>query len=283
MPKVSIYEYTHYRLFLRDKFQEMKSHNPRFSYRLFNRIAGVSSSAHLKLVMDGERNLGEKMIKKIALGFRLNEDEARFFDHLVRFNQAKTHDEKNEHFKSLIRLKKFVQAKPMEAAQYHLYSNWYYITILEMLRLSTRENKTAEWIHRHMNPKVQMDEVRRAIKELQVLKLIKEDTSGQLHPEEAMLTTPDLVKSIAVANFHIQMSEIAVRAIRKERAENREFSALTLALSEEGFQRAKKEIQDFRKKLHSLLEHENQGPKVVVSEINLQLFNLSLKLPRGTS
>lgn len=90
-----IYQYTDYRRLLKDLFSELKRRNPRFSYRVFNRLAGIKSSSFLKLVMEGKRNLAEEGIAKVIRGFRLVEAEARHFELLVRFNQAKTEVEKD--------------------------------------------------------------------------------------------------------------------------------------------------------------------------------------------
>jgi uncharacterized protein (TIGR02147 family) len=90
-----------------------------------------------------------------------------------------------------------------------------------------------------------------------------------------MLTTEDEVRSILVANFHAQMSGLAAAAVMRDDAADREFSALTVALSEEDFQQAKSEIQKFRRKLHSILERSPSGVKKVVAHLNIQLFKLT--------
>jgi uncharacterized protein (TIGR02147 family) len=93
-----------YRCFLRERFSEIKRRNPSFSFRAFNRLAGIRSSATLKLVMDGKRNLAVDGIRRIARGFKLNDEESRYFRTLVFFNQAKDHEEKDFHFREINKL-----------------------------------------------------------------------------------------------------------------------------------------------------------------------------------
>src|SRR5262249_33177209 len=95
---VTVYDYADYREFLRDRFFELKKKNPLFSYRSFNRLAGLKNSGFLKLVIEGKKNLGEIGILKMARGFKLNEVETRYFDSLVRFNQAGDGEER-EHYR----------------------------------------------------------------------------------------------------------------------------------------------------------------------------------------
>jgi len=97
----SIYDYTDYRRFLKDQFLEKKKTNPLFSYRSFNRVAGITSSAFLKQVLDGKRNLGNRGIQMVARGFCLTEAETRHFEYLVKFNQSETEAERDLYSRAL--------------------------------------------------------------------------------------------------------------------------------------------------------------------------------------
>lgn len=225
--------------------------------------------------MDGQRNLADKGIGMIARGFRLSEAERRYFESLVKFNQAVSHEEKDRYFRELSQNKKFLAAKPLIAAQYQLFSHWYYVAILELVRLPSKTPKDASWLQRRLQPEVGLREVKKAVADLKTCGLLTEEPQEGLSRQEAMLATQDEIKSLSVANIHSQMSYLAARAVMKEPAPEREFSSLTVITSERGYQRAKQEIQKFRKKLHSILEQENDDPKDFVGQLNLQLFKLS--------
>lgn len=273
---ISIYDFTDYRRFLKKKFEETKRRNPLFSYRAFNRLAGVQSSAFLKLVMDGKRNLAEEGIEKVARGFKLNESEKKYFHCLVWFNQAQTNEEKNRRYLELSQHRRYSSAKPLGWAQYRLFAHWYYVAILELVRLSGEEDKDPRWLQKRLNPPVELKQVKQAVQELKALGLLEEDAkNGSLRRREAMLSTPDEVQSVSVALFHQQMSQLAARAVMKEDAQDREFSALTIAASQKTFQRAKREIQRFRRRLHSILEEDRQEPAEFVAHLNFQMFKVS--------
>ena len=272
---VSVFEFTNYRRFLKEKFVELKKKNPLFSFRSFNRLAGISSSGFLKLVIDNKRNLAETGIEKIARGFKLGEAEKKYFHALVKFNQAANNEEKSRYFQELSQHKKFLAAKPLSSSQFRLFAHWYYVAILELVRAETEETKNLQWLQRHLNPAVDLKSLKTAVQELKKLELLDEDGKGNLRRREAMLTTPDEVHSVLAAHFHQQMCQMAARSVMKEESEMREFSALTIVTSEQSFEKAKQEIQKFRKKLHSILEQEDQAPKTFVTQINLQLFRLS--------
>jgi len=272
---ISVYEYIDYRRFLKDRFFYLKKKHPLFSFRSFNRLAGIKSSGFLKLVIDGKRNLADEGIHKFARGFKLTEAETKYFEALVKFNQATTHEEKNHYFNELSQNKKFLSAKPLAAFQYHLLSDWYYVAIMELARVEIEGVKDLKWLQEHLNPSVGMVEIKNAVEGLKRLDLLSQEKNGNLVRKETMLTTEDEVKSVAAINFHAQMSQLSARAVGHAEAKDREFSSLTIVASEQGFQKAKQEIRKFRKKLHSILEQENDAPKIFVAHINLQLFKLS--------
>lgn len=281
MNGIDIFNYSDYRVYLKDKVEETKTQNARFSYRMFNRLAGLKSSAHLKLVMDGKKNLGDAFIYKFTRGFKLGIPEAHYFEHLVKFNQAKTHEEKERYLKRVLSLKRNSPSQTLTLAQYELYSHWYYVAILEIMRLSNHtginlplNKKNLRYIYERLNPSVPLLKIKKAFSHLQTLGFI-EVVSGKLQRKEAKLSTPDLVQSVAVANFHAQMSAMAARAVREAKAGEREFSSLTISVSANAFQKAKEEIQAFRKRLHSILEDYKDDQKTKVAQINLQLFLLS--------
>src|SRR5579885_542919 len=114
----TIYDYMDYRCFLKERFLAIKTKNPLFSYRSFNRLAGGKSSAFLKLVIDGKRNLADEGIQMVVRGFKLNDHERKYFESLVKFNQSRNHEEKDRYFRHLSQNKHFIAAKPLTAAQY---------------------------------------------------------------------------------------------------------------------------------------------------------------------
>lgn len=280
-PTLSIYDYLDYRGFLKDRFLEAKTRNPLFSYQAFSRMAGAKSTSFLKLVIDGKRNISDDGISMVTKGFRLSEPERKYFECLVKFNQATVHEEKDRHFRELSKHKQFLAAKPMAAAQYRLLSHWYYVAILELVRLPSDGPKNVAWLQSRLRPEVEAKEIKAAVAELIRLELLSENGPLGFARNETMLATEDSVRSLSAVNFHVQMSGLAAKAVAEQKAREREFTTLTVVTSEKSFQKAKEEIRKFRDHLHSILEQEGQdcpgseGSRNFVSHLNLQLFRLS--------
>ena len=66
-----ILQYTNYRVFLRDYYEYKKKTSTAFSLRFFAEKAGLSSHAHLKLAIDGKRNIISAFIEPAPYGIAL--------------------------------------------------------------------------------------------------------------------------------------------------------------------------------------------------------------------
>jgi len=88
-----IFEYMSFRAFLSDYYKAAKQHTKGFSYRAFSKKAGFSSTNFIKMVIDGDRNLGPESAAKIADAMALSAAERRFFEQLVELEQSDDPDE----------------------------------------------------------------------------------------------------------------------------------------------------------------------------------------------
>jgi len=269
----NIYDYLDYREFLKKRVEYMKETNPNFSYRYFNMKSGLKSSGHLKLVMDGHRNLGKKGMYNIARGLGLSDKESRFFEHLVCFSQAKTAEEKDHFYGKLVDHYPPKHAKIVEATHYKVFAHWYYIAILELVRLDDFR-ESARWISKKLRPNVPLEKVETAISELEEAGLLIRDDNGKLIRSEQMIATPEKVRSVAVIRFHEQLTHLGVNALKRDPVIEKEFSTLTIAMSKDNVERLKEKIQEFKKELHGMLET-SVAEKTDVVHINLQLFKLT--------
>src|SRR5690606_25964073 len=100
-----IFRYSDYRLFLADHYAYAKEHEYGFSFRVFSKRAGISSSNYLKLVIGGKRNLSPSMASQFAKACGLQGTAADFFCELVAYNQAETSAERNRHYERLVRFR----------------------------------------------------------------------------------------------------------------------------------------------------------------------------------
>ncbi len=268
-----LFKYLDYRHYLKDYYREQKEKKgSRFSFRTFSRAAGFSAPNFLKLVMEGKRNLGPAGVEGFLKALRLGKEESRYFENLIRFNQASTDDERNRWYQQLSTSKKYREIRQIEKDTYVYFSHWYYAAVRELVLLSDFKEKP-EWIAHKLSPRITVKEAATALELLKKLKLLKRDHKKRLVQSERNMTTAREVISLAIANFHRQMIRMGMESIERTLQEKRDISSLTVALSKEKFGEAKRRIQEFRRELNVLLSEESHPDSVY--QINFQIFNLS--------
>jgi len=270
--KPDIFSYVNYRQYLQDYYDAAKRSSQVFSFRYFARKAGYASPNFLKLVINGDRNLGPESIGKFAKALGLNPEEKRFFESLVIFDQAKSQSEKTEAFERVTASRRFRQARRIDSAAFEYLSHWYYPAIREMAGRSDFR-PDARWIATQLLPSIKVSEAQRALDLLFELGLLFRDAEGQVSRGEASLTTGHEVHTLAVAAFHRQMLDRASESIELVPREVRDISALTICIEAET-------IADVKERIHNLREHlldrcdRDQDPSCVY-QLNIQFFPLT--------
>jgi uncharacterized protein (TIGR02147 family) len=268
----SIFEYSDYRLYLKDFYASMKARNSRFSFRYFAGRAGFTSPNFLKLVMEGQRNLSDDSITRLAHAFKLSQQEAEFFGHLVRFNQAKTPILRSESAELMLRTREFLKMYPLQQAEFAYYANWYYIPVRELTGMpGFQENPS--WIAGRLRPRITSAQAAQALKDLELLGLLTRDENGVLRQAHRTVITGNEVSSTAVARYHRDMIHLAAEAINEVPRMKREISAACVPVSAETAGKIKTMIQEFRQKILSVANEDGGGGTIY--QINMQLFPLS--------
>lgn len=136
--KLSIFDYTDYRHFLRDYYHFKKSQNPHFSFKAFAMRAKLSSPNYLKLVMDGDRRITDKNLHNFIRGLGLEKQDAEYFKSLVFYNEShQSTDDKKHYLDQMIQLKTrySCQAKIISPEHVEYFKHWYHWVVRELVTL----------------------------------------------------------------------------------------------------------------------------------------------------
>jgi len=272
MERPLVYDYLDYRSFLRDLFEFKKKQNKYFSYRNFSRKAGFASPNFLKLVIEGQRNLTNTSIVKIAKGFELKKQETEFFESLVFMNQAKILDDKNHYYRKMSSVKGYISAHLIEKASYEYFTKWFYPAIREILMFKDCES-APDKIARRLNPEITPKEAEKAIKLLLDLGLIQKDSDDCWEQCDKVVSTGPEVTSLVIANYHKEMLRLASESIERFPPEKRDITALTLSVKRKRLTEIKEKIASLRRELLELAVNDQEPDQVY--QINFQVFPLT--------
>jgi uncharacterized protein (TIGR02147 family) len=270
---VSVYDFLDYRAYLRAYYEAAKRTRPSFSFRLFSKLAGLRSPNFLKLVIEGQRNLGADSIPRFAGALGLDSADSEFFADLVAFGQAQTVGEKNRAFERIAASRRFRQARRIDGELFAYLSHWYNPAVRELAaRADFREDP--RWIAAELRPAITTAEAAEALKLLLSLGLLVRDAStGRVVRGEPTLTTEHEVSALGAAAFHRQMLERAGQSIELFAREKRDLAALTVCVSPKTAALVKERIHQFREALAEICDSDAEGR--VVYQLNVQWFPLS--------
>ena len=267
----TIFEYSDFRTYLQETFAEAKKRNNSFSHRFLAQKLGLSTPNLILLVMQGKRNLTPTIRFKLSQFLHHTKRESLYFEHMVSFAQAKTHEERSLHYTSMLEFKRTIKTALLEARQYEYYSSWYNPVIRELITAPdfSGDFKT---LAKSTSPSITPEQARRSVELLLELGLIRKSGNHYVQADPIISTGP-VVESIAVANFHRKTAQLAAESFDRHTRQERTITSCTVALSKEQFQMLKRESADLRKQALELAQDPGQSTRVY--QLNIHLFPVS--------
>lgn len=273
----SLYHYSDYRSYLQDYYQWAKQHLKGFSHRSFLQKAQMSGPNYLKRVMEGEHNLTDNSIPKFARALGLSTVEESFFRELVLFNQATSLEEKDRHFATLVKLKEIRNRHVIDQAQYEYYRQWYNVALREALSFFRYENNP-DLLGRFIEPRVSASRVKKSLALLESLGLIEKRDDGSYVQTARALSADPGYRSLLIPKFHESMARLGMDAIDRHPTDVRNFTSVTMSLSEESYRKITEILTQTRARITERVDAEPAPDRIY--HLNLQLFPLSRGGPR---
>jgi uncharacterized protein (TIGR02147 family) len=233
---------------------------------------GFPSPNYIKLVMDGQRNIGLRSIDRLLRGLQLRNKEQEYFSNLVLFTQAKTSSEKDYYYGLMSSAKSPIHAATSTTNAYRYYNEWYHCIVRELITKEKPPVKAAALAQR-IKPHVTATQVKKSIDLLLELGVIVSNDDGTYSQSSRTLETEHDIVSVGIRNYHMKMIDIAKECIDSAPDDKREISSLTLSISGEAMIRIKNRIKEFEQEL-CRIARECNDPKDVY-QANFQFFPLT--------
>lgn len=275
----NVFEYIDYRLYLMDLYMVLSTSDANFSQRAFARLAGSTSPNYLQLILKRKLNISASAIASLHKALHYTQKEREYFETLVFFDHAKTHYEKDHHFRILLKTREYRTVKKLEQSQYEYFSHWYYPVIREMV-VHPLFKGDLQWIAEKISPQLTVAKVKKSIETLINLGLISYNTDNNNYLiSNNVVSTPAEVISLAVIQYHRDCIRLAAESIESFGPELRDLRSVTLGVSEQGFADIRQRLEAFWKELLDFSETQKDIHRVI--QINLQAFPLTADLREG--
>lgn len=275
---VNIFEYTDYRLYLKDAYTERRRESSKFSYRFIASKVGFTSPGFFTNVLAGKKDISLKLVLKFAELFKLNRKEKEYFEVLVLFNKSTSGGEKKEYLDRLMALRGS-HIKKVEAHQWEYFEKWYYTAVRELIALRPFRGDYRA-LASMVNPPISVPEARKSIELLMNLGLIRKGMDGIYERTDAVISAGDEISKALIDGFQVQAMDLAKHAMDKLPSGMRNFSTLTLSVSGSTYDAMIEELRGFRRRLLEMAENSEDVDRVY--QMNFHVFPLTT-LPSRTA
>lgn len=283
MGNIKVYDFTDYRSFLKEFYNEMKEKNKNFSYQMFSDKAEIKSRGFLYNVIQGKRKLDQAHVIGLVSAMKLDKYETEYFEHLVSYNNANAVKEKAHFFEKLMAVKSKGDSawKPqiVRKEQYDFYSQIHHSIIRSLIGFR-KVSDDFQVLAKSILPKLSLGQIKKSVVLLEKLGFIRKKESDETYEltENHIATLPD-VQSLAIKNYHKQSGELALSALTDLPAEERNISSVMVGISQKSYAHICTEIEAFRDRISKIAE-EDPDPDAVY-QVNIQLFPLTKKGTEG--
>ncbi len=274
---MNIYDYTDYRKFLYDYYLQQKAEHRHFTLRYIAKEVGFRSASFFSQLINGKSNISLKMARRFSTFMKLNPTQEEYFQTLICYNQAKTHDEKKIFFEKLTGFRNS-RIKCIDSKYFEFYDKWYYTAIRELLYIHPFDGNYKK-LGRLLIPSIGLSEAQKAIRRLEKWGLIKRGENGLFYRSDNQnITTGSDAQSFYINNYQQAILKLAGDALDNIPRDQRQFSTLTMSLSPKGYEKFKDELQLFRRRLLEIAQEDSSEDRVY--QLNFQLFPLTKKAKR---
>lgn len=232
-----------YRAYLQREFSSRTRRNGSYSLRAFARDLAIPASK-LSEVLSGRCGLSAKSASRIAGKLQLTPAETDLFVTLVECEHNRSQAGKTAARARLNALQAQDQFSELGLDRFRIISDWQHFAILELTHVADFQSDP-KWIALKLG--ISETDAATAIARLLEFGLLERDHNGSLKDAQADLATPSGIPSRELREHHSQILHKADEALEKYPIQERDFSAITMAIDPEKMEEARNYLKEFRR------------------------------------
>ncbi|MBO7059580.1 MAG: TIGR02147 family protein [Fibrobacter sp.] len=264
-----IFEYTDYREWIRDAFEDFKKRKSVVSWR-YMAMKLDADPGNLLRVSQSKIHLSVNLIKPMAEFFGLDEKETAYWTELVHFGRAKTDSEALNHYEKMQMLKG-IPLKRLAKKELEFYRHWYYNAIRSIIGICKFKDDY-EGLAESCTPAITVEQAKEAVQLLYDLNMISTDRDGFWKVNDTFVSTGGNWRSEAVRAFQKETIRLAGESLERHAPPLRDISTVTMTFNMDDIALIREKIKEFRSELLRLSQ-EGTGDNTVF-QLNIQLFPL---------
>ena len=266
---IDIFQFTHFRKYL-DEYQAARVvSDPDFTRAGACVLLGLPKTrSYYNDIVKGKK-LSARMIPKFVEVLGLNKKEAKYFEAMVNFDQAKNSTERNAFFEEMLKL----HPDPhhiLDEDAYEYYNHWYnsvLFTALDVMDVSD----DLEPIQKRIFPKVSVGTLKRSLELLERIGFVRKNEDGfwkncRDSVSSGAYNTIDLVRQ-----YQLQCFELSKQALLSNGENPSDMGTFTFSVSDDAFKAIAKEIQNLKANVRKIITQDKKKA-TGVHQLNIHLF-----------
>jgi uncharacterized protein (TIGR02147 family) len=228
------------------------------------------------MVIKGQRLPSRTMVNRLAHDLGFNKDERRYFESLIRVEQAKRRgDDIREAYREVEAINPRLQGEvSLSRFAFGYVSEWYFL-VIRCLVDSKSFVEDPDWIVQRLRNKVTVAQAKMAIAVMLKGGLLRRGEGGRLELAAPYIKTSQDIPERSIKMHHAQMLARAQEALYEQPVTQREITSVVLNLDERNFEDAKRMIRKFRDQFHKRFEGKGSDG---IYQLNLQFFSHSTRV-----
>lgn len=278
--------YTDFRQYLKDVYEYRRRTESTglraYSYSAFSAAADIKSPNYLKLIIEGRRNLSDDMIMRFARALRLQKAEAEEFRALVHYGQETEPIQRNHYLKELADLRARRSFASGEISQEAFdkvpgWMGWVLFAMVEQYGVSFDPDE----LYRLLRAKTSPEDIKGELKKLVDNGGLREE-AGRFVKGRDLIESPQDLPVEVIRKLQAELIYLGIESLFKDSPKEREFGAMTIAMTQGEFEQVRFELRQLRKRLQKDLMVKRETTKGErVYQMNIQLFPVTDRVEGG--
>ena len=266
---IDIFQFTHFRKYL-DEYQAARVQtDPEFTRAGVCALLGLPKTrSYFNDIVKGKK-LSGRMIPKFVEVLGLNKKEAKYFETMVNFDQAKTTTERNAFFDELIKQHPDPHHILNEDA-YEYYNHWYnsvLFTALDVIDISD----DLEPIQKRIFPKVSVGTLKRSLELLARIGFVRKNEDGFWKSCRESVSSGAYSNNDLVRQYQLQCFELSKQALLANDDNPSDMGTFTFSVSDDAYREIALEIQNLKAKVRKIITQDKKEA-TGVHQLNIHLF-----------
>jgi uncharacterized protein (TIGR02147 family) len=256
-----------FRLFINDRLDELKVDNPKFSRRYFCSKLGLASTNYLKLIIDGRRNVSDKLLERMTQVLGLDEEESMFFVDLLAYGQARTTEAKMMALENLRKNKRFIKVHQLALDHFDYFSDPITLTLRELVALADF-HEDYEWIAKRLPIKATPKRIRESLDKLERLGQIARVDDGRLTVVHKHQSSGQQLGSVSLRSYHLKMMQLAQEAMELP-TNIRHYRGLTMSIPSSAYDKIIEQLSLCINRIRAIVDETTDAEHVYHMEMAL--------------